>query len=105
MTHLQKICLINVVGAVLSMQIHLSSHKCSFIIIMLSLYRYFKPIQKVPDPNGPLSSLVPTLIIQQVNIEVLNVVEKTHREMAGRENHISSCSAHAFFIPPVVLKS
>ena len=49
---------------------------------MLSLYCFFKPIQKVSDPNGPLSPLVPTPVIQppviqQVNIEVLNTVEKT----------------------------
>ena len=51
---------------------------------MLSLYHYFKPIQKVPDPNGPLSSLVPTPIIQQANIEVLNIVEKTTQGNGGK---------------------
>ena len=51
---------------------------------MLFLYRYFKPIQKVPDPNGPLSSLVLTPVIQQANIEVLNIVEKTTQGNAGK---------------------
>ena len=81
---LAKICLSNFVGAVLR-HVHLSSHKCSFIIIMLSLYRYFKPIQKVPDPNGPLSSLVTTPVIQQANIKVSNVVEKTTQGNGGNE--------------------
>ena len=41
----------------------------------MSLYHYFKPIQRVPDPNGLLSSVFPPLAIHQVNQEVMNVTD------------------------------
>ena len=49
----------------------------------MSLYRYFKPIQKVPDPNRSLSLVVPPSVIHQSNQEVMNVIEKTPQQGNG----------------------
>ena len=46
---------------------------CSYEI--MSLYRYFKPMWKVPDPNGLLSSVVPPSAIHQANLEVMNIID------------------------------
>ena len=41
----------------------------------MSVYRYFKPIQKVPNLNASLSSVVPPSAIHQANQEVMNVID------------------------------
>ena len=33
----------------------------------MSLYRYYKPVPKLPDPDGPLSRLVPSPSILDAN--------------------------------------
>ena len=41
----------------------------------MSLYHYFKPIQKVPNPNRSLLSVVPPSAINQENQEVMSLID------------------------------
>ena len=41
----------------------------------MSLYRFFKPVKKFPDPNGDLSAIVPPAAIREANKEVAKVME------------------------------
>ena len=43
----------------------------------MSLYRYFKPVRKLPDPNGDLSTTIPPSAIREANKEVVMAVEAT----------------------------
>ena len=43
----------------------------------MSLYRYFKPVRKLPDPNGDLSTIIPPSVIREANKEVAMAVEAT----------------------------
>ena len=43
----------------------------------MSLYRYFKPDRKLPDPNGDLSTVIPPSAIREANKEVAMAVEAT----------------------------
>ena len=38
------------------------------------MYRYFKPVDSLPDPKGPLSKTLPPCIIHSTNEEVRSCV-------------------------------
>ena len=41
----------------------------------MSLYRFFKPVKKFPDPNGDLSAIALAAAIREANKEVAKVME------------------------------
>lgn len=43
----------------------------------MSLHRYFKVSSKLPDPNGPLSQVVPSETIKAANKSISETVENT----------------------------
>ena len=50
---------------------------CSFSCFILSLYRFFKPVdKKLPDPNGELSETISLATIREANQEVVEVTER-----------------------------
>ena len=36
----------------------------------MALFRYLRPVGKALDPQGPLSEVVPSAVIREVNLEV-----------------------------------
>jgi len=54
----------------------------------MALHRYFKPVSKLPDPNGPLSKEIPSVVIREANKSVEQATrsdnKKRSREKYGR---------------------
>ena len=55
---------------------------------MSSLYRFFKPVRKLPNPNRNLSTIIPPSAIREMNKEVAMAVEATE----GRKTIIRTTS-------------
>ena len=45
----------------------------------MSLFRYYKPVKKLPDSNGDLSTIITPAAIQEANKEVLKATENAER--------------------------
>jgi len=55
----------------------------------MSLYCFFKPVKKLPDPNGELSATVSPEAIREANKEISAVMEATEQGNRKPYKHIS----------------
>jgi len=56
----------------------------------MALHCYFKPVSKLPDPNGPLSKEIPSVAIMEAN----KSVEQATRSDSKKQKNIAGLHLH-----------